>query len=99
MATTFLGLGRNLVSLSSTYGIPLWYPDWSIGSLLYIKRIAGYGFYDYGRQDNRMYRSTGAELVFDVNVFHWPAIRVGLRESYRLDFRNTRLQPFVAFGW
>jgi hypothetical protein len=91
--------GRHLTTLSSTYSVPLLYPDWAIGRLLYIKRIAGNAFYDYGKEDGRLYRSTGAEVVFDVNVFHWPGLRVGLRESYRLDYGNRRLQPFVAFGW
>jgi hypothetical protein len=75
------------------------YPDLAIGQFLYIKRVAANAFYDYSSADNRLYRSTGAELVFDVNLFHWPAFRVGVREAYRLDFGNQRLQPFVAFGW
>ena len=79
--------------------MPLFYPDWSIGQLLYIKRVAGNAFYDYGKEDGRLYRSTGAELVFDVNIIHWPSFRVGVRDSYRLDFGNRRLQPFVAFAW
>jgi hypothetical protein len=91
--------GRNLTTLSGTYSVPLLYPDLAIGQLLYIKRVAGNAFYDYGKEDNRLYRSTGAELVFDVNLFHWPGFRVGVRESYRIDYRNRRLQPFVAFGW
>src|SRR5215471_151738 len=91
--------GRNLTTLSGSYSVPLWYPDLAIGQLLYIKRVAGNTFYDYGKQDNRLYRSAGAEVVFDVNLFHWPGFRVGVRESYRLDYCNRRLQPFVAFGW
>jgi hypothetical protein len=91
--------GRDLTTLTSTYSAPLFYPDWSIGQLLYIKRVAGNAFYDYGKQDGRMYRSTGPELVFDINIFHWPGFRVGVRDAYRQDFRNWRLQPFIAFGW
>jgi hypothetical protein len=91
--------GRNLTTLSGTYSIPLWYPDFAIGQLLYIKRVAGNAFYDYGKQDDRLYRSAGAEVVFDINLLHWPGFRVGMRESYRLDYGNQRLQPFVAFGW
>ena len=91
--------GRNLTTLSSTYSVPLLYPDLAIGQLLYIKRVAGNAFYDYGKQDDRFYRSTGVEVVFDVSIFHWPGFRVGVRESYRLDYGNRRLQPFVAFGW
>ena len=89
----------SLAKFAGTYSVPLFYPDWSIGQLLYIKRIAANGFYDYGEVGPALYRSTGAELVFDVNIFHFPTIRVGVREAYRLDFRNTRLNPFLAFGW
>src|ERR1019366_3487368 len=91
--------GPNLTKLSSTYSVPLLYPDWSVGQLLYIKRIAANAFYDYGKVGPTLYRSTGAELVFDVNVFHLPGVRVGVREAYRLDYRNARLNPFLAFGW
>jgi hypothetical protein len=87
------------MTLSGTYSVPLWYPDLAIGQLLYLKRVAANAFYDYGKQDNRFSRSTGAEVVFDVNLFHWPGFRVGVRDSYRLDYRNRKLQPFVAFGW
>jgi hypothetical protein len=79
--------------------VPLLYPDWSIGQFLYIKRIAADAFYDYGEVGQTLYRSTGPELVFDLNIFHWPGIRVGVREAYRVDYRNTRLNPFLAFGW
>jgi hypothetical protein len=91
--------GPNLTKLASTYSAPLFYPDWSLGQLLYIKRIAANAFYDYGMVGPMLYRSTGAELVFDVNVFHFPAVRVGVREAYRIDYRNTRLNPFLEFGW
>jgi hypothetical protein len=91
--------GGDLVKLGSTYSVPVFYPDWSIGSLLYIKRVAAEGFYDYGKVGDLLYRSTGADLVFDVAVFHWPAVRIGMREAYRIDFGNTRLNAFVAFGW
>ena len=91
--------GPNLTKLSGTYSVPLFYPDWSVGQFLYIKRIAANGFYDYGKVGETLYRSTGAELVFDVNIFHWPGLRVGLREAYRVDFGNARMNPFLAFGW
>jgi WD40 repeat protein len=91
--------GPNLTKLGSTYSVPLLYPDWSIGQLLYIKRIAANGFYDYGKVGPTLYRSTGAELVFDVNIFHFPGVRVGVREAYRIDYRNARLNAFLAFGW
>lgn len=90
---------------SGTYSVPLFYPDWSLRQLLFVRRISADTFYDhaqasdYGSPVDRLYRSTGVEVIFDLNVFHWPGLRVGLREAYRVDYGNTRLQPFLAFGW
>ena len=89
----------SLTKFGSTYEAPLFYPDWSLGQLLYIKRVAANGFYDYGQAASTLYRSTGAELVFDVGLLHFPAVRVGLREAYRIDYRNARMNAFVEFGW
>ena len=90
--------GRDLTKLSATYGMPLWYPDFGIGQLAYVKRVSGNLFYDYGRVASQGYRSTGVEVVFDLNVMHAPDnFRVGVRCAYRLDYRNARVQPFVAF--
>jgi len=91
--------GPNLTKLGSTYEAPLFYPDWSIGQLLYIKRVAANGFYDWGRVGPTLYRSTGAELVFDVALLHFPVVRVGWREAYRIDYRNARMNAFVEFRW
>jgi len=95
----------SITRLSGTYSAPLFYPDWSLGQVLFVKRISADAFFDhaqaidYGSPVNRLYRSTGIEMIFDLNVFHWPGFRVGLREAYRIDYRNRRLQPFLAFGW
>jgi hypothetical protein len=85
--------------LAGTYSMPLFYPDWALGQLLYVKRVAGNAFYDYGQTSDRLYRSTGVELVFDVNIFHWPGFRIGVRDAYRIDYRDKRINPFIAYGW
>jgi len=89
----------NLTKFSGNYRLPLLYPDWSLFRFLYIKRISGNAFYDYGRAGDRLYRSTGAEVIFDFHILHFPGFRMGVRDAYRIDFRNKRIQPFVAFGW
>jgi len=92
--------GPNLAKFSSTYRAPLFYPDWALGQVLYLKRISGDAFYDYGKVADRQFRSTGVEAVFDVNVLHFPeALRVGVRYAYRLDYGNRRIQPFLAYSW
>ena len=92
--------GANLTKFSGTYRTPLFYPDWALGQLLYLKRISGDLFYDYGKVSESLFRSTGVEAVFDVNVLHFPLpLRVGVRYAYRLDYHNRRIQPFLAYSW
>ena len=94
-----------ITRFSSTYSAPLLYPDWAVRQLLFVKRISADVFYDhaqaadYGSPIDRLYRSAGVEMIFDLSFFHWPGFRAGLREAYRIDYRNQRLQPFIAFGW
>ena len=92
--------GANLTKYSATYEIPLFYPDFSLGQLAYIKRISGNLFYDYGQVGSVLYRSTGVEAVFDTNFLHFPpALRIGVRYAYRIDFGNKKVEPFIAFNW
>ena len=48
----------------------------------------------------RLYRSAGGEALFDVHAFSiGQAIRAGVRYAYRMDYHNSRVEPFVEFGW
>ena len=78
-------IAEKLLSLSADYTMPLFYPDLTAGSLLYIKRIRGSLFYDHSRAvgtfdyDNRTFTggaatfsSMGAELLADFYVLRFP---------------------------
>jgi len=92
--------GRDLTKFSASYALPLFYPDWALGQLAYIKRVSGNVFYDYGKVANQLYRSTGLELLFDLGVLHFPdSLRAGVRYAWLLDFRSSRVQPFIAYYW
>lgn len=92
--------GRELTTMSTSYALPLFYPDWAMGHLLYIKRVSANVFYDYGKLDERLYRSTGVEMLFDVNVLHFPpTLRAGIPYAYRLDFQSARIGPAVEYRW
>jgi hypothetical protein len=92
--------GANLTKLSTSYALPLLYPDWAMGNFLYVKRMSANAFYDYGKVEERQYRSTGMELLFDLNVLHFPeTLRAGVRYAYRLDYHNARVRPFLAYSW
>ncbi len=85
-------VGANFTKLSANYGLPLFYPDWSMGQVFYIKRVSANTFYDYGTVADKLYRSAGIECLFDVNVYHFsPTLQVGIRYADRLDYHNSRV--------
>jgi len=92
--------GQDLTKLSSSYAMPLLYPDKALGQLAYFKRVSTNLFYDHGKVATRQYRSTGVEMLFDVSVLHFPeSVRVGVRYAYLIDNRASRVQPFIYYGW
>ena len=55
----------NLNFLSLDYAMPLFYPDFNISGVLYVKRIRGSLFYDFARgKGNAYFNQTDAGLVF-----------------------------------
>jgi hypothetical protein len=76
-----------LVSLSANYKLPLWYPDFSFGSIIYLKRLKLNLFYDWATGMNsdytNNYQSAGGELTADFHVLRFPApIEMGVRSIY-----------------
>src|SRR5690554_3336436 len=101
------GWGRiNTTSLSTIgidYKLPVVYPDWRIGGLLYTRRINLSLFGDYSKLKGNFYSngsisgnwvknitSTGAELTADINFlrFYAPAT-IGVRASYLPELKQT----------
>ncbi len=69
-------------SLKTTIAIPLFYPDLSIASLAYIKRVKTYIFADYFLGYEK-YTSLGADLRFDVHFLRTIApFDIGIRMAY-----------------
>ncbi len=84
-----------IISLQTNYKFPVAYPDLSIGSVIYLKRIKINLFYDLSRgwdtqslqpceqQPANIYQSTGAELTFDFHFLRFMApIDMGVRTLY-----------------
>jgi hypothetical protein len=89
------------------YVMPLFYPDWSLGSLLYIKRFKADLFYDFGRSQirrrntqtgsidwvTRNYESFGAEITTD---FHFMRVMfplsAGVRYIYKPAFSESSFE-------
>ena len=79
---------------AANYSFPIAYPDAGIANAIYLLRLRGNTFYDYtyatdfytnGTKFKGTFRSTGAELFFDTQVFNQGSISFGLRYSYLID--------------
>ncbi len=85
------------------YALPLFYPDWNLGALVFFKRLKVRLFYDYGRGEGgsrppRTYQSTGAELTTDFHPMSLPIpLNMGVRYAYRLDEGDARFSLVVGF--
>ncbi len=78
---------EKLFSLRATYAFPIAYPDWSIGPLIYMKRIRANIFYDYSFapriRGDRQYSSVGADLLTEVHILRFVApFEFGVRSAY-----------------
>jgi hypothetical protein len=73
--------GEELVNFKADYVLPLFYPDWSVSSLFYLKRFKAGLFVDYARNKFQAYDSNnqlrwysenllsyGAELTTDLHI-------------------------------
>lgn len=68
-------MDEQVMSFSLNYKLPLFYPDLSLGSLIYFKRFKLNLYFDWaqgwtGKQVN-IYQSTGAELTTDLNLLRF----------------------------
>jgi hypothetical protein len=76
-----------LLSLSLNYKLPLWYPDFSFGSVIYLKRLKLNLYYDWANGKNtgyiNEYQSLGGELTADFHFLRFVApVEMGVRSIY-----------------
>lgn len=89
--------------LSLDYAFPLCYPDISIWSFFYFKRIRTDLFFDMGagtflNGTLADYKSVGADLLVDMHLFRLPfALNIGVRYSRRLPTNTERIE-FLLMG-
>ena len=76
--------------LSANYQLPLFYPDWGFGNILYLLRVRANLYYDYtramdfftnGGNYNANFRSFGSELYFDTKWWNQLSLSFGIRYS------------------
>lgn len=77
--------------LTGNYHMPLLYPDWGFGNILYFLRVRSNFFYDYTRvyaRNKSLFgeqRSVGGELYFDTKWWNALPVSFGFRVSHLLD--------------
>lgn len=83
------------------YHLPLLYPDWGFGQIVYFLRIRANAFYDYTTVKSLRtgtstpLRSTGAEIYFDTRWWNQQPVTFGFRYSRLLDADSYRNPPNV----
>jgi hypothetical protein len=65
--------GEELVNFKADYVFPLFYPDWSVSSLLYFKRFKANLFVDYARNKFRAYDNNNQLKWYSENLFSYGA--------------------------
>lgn len=87
----------------ANYRLPLFYPDWSIGSIAYIKRFQGLLFSDFQNVDESLTpKSFGIGLSADFNVFRYvlPDVNVSTRLTYINDHTvSNKVIPTFGFSY
>ena len=80
--------------VGANYHLPLVYPDWGFGNILYFLRIRANVFYDFTRAQDfntsgqlrtRDFRSFGQEVYFDTKWWNQLQLSIGIRHSYLFD--------------
>jgi len=95
---------EGLLSIRGTYAFPIAYPDWSIGPVLYMKRIRANLFYDYAFSWNKgkqgTYNSFGADLLTEVHVLRFIApFEFGVRYAYLPDDASSYWSFLFTLGF
>ena len=93
----------------TNYQLPLVYPDAGFAGIIYLQRIRLNLFMDYGRMKNKntsilnpvlTEQSTGAECLFDVNIFNVLPLSLGVRYAAILkpeNYKKTLLRPWQIY--
>jgi hypothetical protein len=95
MPRGYSGIYANQVlSGSISYEFPIFYPDWHIGPVIYMKRLKAAVFYDqawvYDTEPVQDYNSMGVDLTVDFHLFrHFAPLEAGLRSIYFPDSKTV----------
>lgn len=110
-ARGYVGLSYNdLLTIRANYAAPLFYPDLSIGSLVYMKRVTMGLFYDFSQQtdviSSRAYKNSnifwsgGMDLTTSLHFFRTKfEFEIGLRSIYVKGYQKNPEAVVFQFLW
>ncbi|MDX1477712.1 MAG: hypothetical protein R3301_08375, partial [Saprospiraceae bacterium] len=85
------------------YQFPVIYPDFGFAGIAYFKRLRANLFFDYSRSSLEnvlsVYRSTGIELMFDLELFNVEPVTLAWRWSYLHDVDPAEPTRSYRFGF
>ena len=97
---------RQQWAFKGDYALPLLSPDWSIGSLIYIRRLRANLFYDLSRnQASSKSRwsnqsSYGGDLIFDWNVLRMSyPLTTGIRLIQPIDYGKFQVEALFSISF
>jgi hypothetical protein len=80
-----------MLRLGFNYHLPLVYPDWGFGNIVYFRRVRLNAFYDYTRGKSLRtgktypFSTVGSEMFFDTKWWNQLPLTIGIRYSHLLD--------------
>ena len=94
---------NQMVSFASDYKFPVFYPEWSVGGLVYLQRVNASVYADFANLTGNIYKngevtgtfqsnisSYGIELTGNANFFRFYApVEIGFRASYLPEMQNV----------
>ncbi|HMP93055.1 MAG TPA: hypothetical protein PKD90_09315, partial [Phnomibacter sp.] len=89
--------------LGINYHLPLFYPEWGFGHMLYFLRVRANLFYDYTAAKSLRtglitpFGTTGTEVYFDTRIWNQLPVTFGVRYSRLLN--NELARPTQANRW
>ncbi len=95
------------LSFRFDYIFPIFYPDFSLGSIAYFKRLKGAVFFDYGKGSfidgmnelNYNHESVGIDLTTDLHFLrHMAPFELGIRTAYLPNERSMFYQLLFSLG-
>ncbi len=104
---------KQAYSFGFDYKLPLFYPDWNVGSLVYLKRLKASVFADYANLTGDIYEngtvvgtfntnisSFGVELTGDANFLRFYApVEIGARASYLPEIKNVYFELLFSIDF